>query len=331
MGYWGWRPLILLICISVWVTGCNISSEHAATIPPTELPPITLTVRLREPTIPPPSPLAPLTTTELPAATQIASAGLEAYIVRPGDTLLGIALDFDVNVNLLRDYNPNVNPRGLQVGQQILVPTGITPTATLRALVPLALDTPTCSVTLVSSVLCMGRIVNTQTYTVGNIRIRMQLISTDADERILDERYTSINQMLLLPGEAAPFSVLFRNTNQQPYSRVAAILEAAVANPPLQNQLIALIVEAEANQFINGHFEFSAVLVNPSAQTTAPVGLTLTLLDVDQRVIGYRYVMTESGLTPGERLPVALQIMPQFGQSPASYTFAYEALPAAGD
>lgn len=326
MGYWGWRPLLLMVCISVWVTACNISSEYAATIPPTELPPITLTVRLREPTLPPATPLTPFVQTEAPAATLIADAGIEAYVVRPGDTLLGIALDFDLDVGLLHEYNPGVNPRGLQVGQQILVPSGVTPSPTLKAIPPLVVDAPTCSITLVNSLICLGLVHNTQAYPVGNIRIRLQLI--DAQQQVAAEKYTSIDQTVLLPGQSAPFAALFQAAPLTDHYHTVAVVESALANPANHQHLLMLIVEDESHQFASGHFDFSATLYNPTTQVTAPVRLILTLLDSNQQVIGYRYAVTAVGLAPGERLPVAVRAVVPTRQAPASYRFTYEALPA---
>ncbi len=324
MGYWGWRPLLLIVCISVWVTGCNISSEYAATIPPTELPPITLTVRLREPTIPSVTPFTPPAPATSPATTQIASAGIEAYIVRPGDTLLGIALDFGVDIGLLRDYNPDVNPRSLQVGQQILVPSGVTPSPTSKAVVPLVVNPLNCAVTLVNSLACLGYIHNPQTYPVGNIRIRLQLF--DQQQQVVAEKYTSIHQMVLLPGQSAPFSALFQAETHQGYTSASASVESAVANPAIQGQLVTLAVANEYNRFTGGYFEWFATIHNPTDYATAPVSLILTLLDANQQVIGYRYATTAAGLAPGEQMPVELRALAQRDQPPAAYRFHYEAL-----
>lgn len=53
MGYWGWRPLLLCLFVSVLVVGCNIVSESAPALSPTPSPRVTLTVR-RQP-LPTPS------------------------------------------------------------------------------------------------------------------------------------------------------------------------------------------------------------------------------------------------------------------------------------
>lgn len=43
MGYWGWRPLVCGVFLSVWVGGCAASAE-TTTLAPTEFPRVTLTV-----------------------------------------------------------------------------------------------------------------------------------------------------------------------------------------------------------------------------------------------------------------------------------------------
>jgi len=181
-------------------------------------------------------------------------------------------------------------------------------------------------VTLDMSLLCMGQMHNTQAYPDGNILISLQ--RNGPQQLGVAEKYTSINQMVLLPGEAAPFSALFPAEAAPVDYHVTALLESALANPALQQQLLALVVEDEHQHFASGYFDFFATIHNPTDQSTAPVSLILTLLDANQRVIGYRYATTPAGLAPGERLPVALRVLSQTRQAPAAYRFTYEALPA---
>ena len=80
-------------------------------------PPATATLR--------PTTIAPLTATSSPTATP------HLYVVREGDTLLGIAVDLDISVAELLDANPPVNETDfLQVGQELVIPTV---TATVEA------------------------------------------------------------------------------------------------------------------------------------------------------------------------------------------------------
>jgi LysM repeat protein len=51
-------------------------------------------------------------------------AGTEVYIVQPGDTLYAIALRFGITVQAIIDANELPNPDRLDVGQQLIIPTG---------------------------------------------------------------------------------------------------------------------------------------------------------------------------------------------------------------
>lgn len=63
MGYWGWRPLLLYVFISVWIVGCTDTEEIAPEVPPTQLPPLTLTLRGRTPVATPTPAFLPLAAT----------------------------------------------------------------------------------------------------------------------------------------------------------------------------------------------------------------------------------------------------------------------------
>ncbi|MBZ0296096.1 MAG: LysM peptidoglycan-binding domain-containing protein, partial [Anaerolineae bacterium] len=145
MGYWGWRTLVMIVAVSVWITGCTIATTPASSIPPTEPPSVTLTVRRREPTPTPVTLTLSLTPTTDANGTTVADAGLEIYNVRPGDTLLGIALDFGIPLESLRAANPDVDPRQLQVGQVIHIPpASFLPQPTTTPALTLTLAPPSC-------------------------------------------------------------------------------------------------------------------------------------------------------------------------------------------
>jgi LysM repeat protein len=76
---------------------------------------------------------APATTVQAPATTTAPAAGTttgpattapaegETYVIRSGDTLDKIALEFDTTVEQLLVLNPEVDPNSLQLGQSIRV------------------------------------------------------------------------------------------------------------------------------------------------------------------------------------------------------------------
>ena len=71
-----------------------------------------------------------------PVATETATAapsGQQTYEVVEGDTLLGIAEQFGVSVDALAEANNITDPLLLQIGQELVIPSGdASPAATTR-------------------------------------------------------------------------------------------------------------------------------------------------------------------------------------------------------
>ena len=65
------------------------------------------------------------TTTKLvltgPATTTTAPAGAQSYVIQAGDTLGGIAANYDTTVEQLLTLNPDLDPNALQPGTRIRV------------------------------------------------------------------------------------------------------------------------------------------------------------------------------------------------------------------
>jgi LysM repeat protein len=99
--------------------------------------------------IPPPTPQPSPTTTATPgAAAPGAAAPVTAsdfvYTVQPGDTLSGIAEKFDLSMQRIEEYNPEIEDiQSLHVGDQVKIPLAPTPTFTPAPGGSAAATTPT--------------------------------------------------------------------------------------------------------------------------------------------------------------------------------------------
>lgn len=304
MGQWGWRPLLFAVFMSVWVTSCSISGDAAPTLLPTNTPQITLTTRPREPLSRPTDTTATLTPTS--AATRIADAMPTIYVVRPGDTLLGIALDFGVDVTYLRAANGDLDPRTLQVGQQIIIPPP--GSATVEAPPRLQLEPPNCYPALNGGTRCIGRITNLADYPVEQVRVRVQLFQPPGTA--LAERSAGPEQAIIPPGAAAPYSATF-NTRWQPDIQAQIILEHAMAAVRVDARFITLSISDE--QVLNGagRYRVQAALTNPGDHAAGVVRLTLILLDPAGHTTGYRVQRVAEALPAGGSLQVQIEAVPQ--------------------
>jgi LysM repeat protein len=316
MGYWGWRPLLNALFICVWITGCNLTNTLAPITAPTELPRITLTLRARASSTPPPSIAAFPTATPQPEPASAATA----YTVRPGDTLLGIALERGVSVEQMRAANPNIDPLALQVGQVLLIPEPGTPVAAALPPIALELGRPLCYPTIAGSSLCLGKVTNPHAEPVGSVRVRVQLF--DRSGQPVAETTTGLEQALIPPGQSAPYRVIF-DTDSQDGQQAAATLLQAVAVPA--SDIVSLGVDAAAVEHDGRRYRVQAALYN---DTGAPLGaprIVLTLFDSLGQIAGFRAFTADAPLPPGAFTPIQIEVLALSAEKNLTYQLYAEA------
>lgn len=325
MGYWGWRPLAFTVFVCVWVAGCNLVSDASpSTASPTAYPRITLTVGRPAP----PSPRSTAAvTTAAPAETPTSAPATEApspsptpvlYTVQSGDTLLDIALRFDISLEALRAANASADLTLLQPGQLLVIPVSteeIAPAIVQASPTPLALlvQPPTCYDTRGGTILCLGIVENTQDIPAGRVMVEVRLLHSGSAQPLVE--VATIEQSLVLPGEIAPYRAAFDTLWSQFAGATAALLSADAA---LESQVHALTVEATEVFLENGLFDVRADLVNGSEFTLQPVRAVITLENESGAVIGYRVTaLNGDHLPPGSRMSLEIEIVPQVYPSTA--------------
>lgn len=323
MGYWGCRPLIFCLFISVLIVGCTPSHETLPSTTPTEYPLITLQVRriasstpparivlVQTPTLPPPPPATPV-----------------IYIAQPGDTLLNIADRFGVQLAALEAANHQLNPQHLQIGQELIIPNPENTGDGLPILrsptpPPLALAAPTCYETRTNPLLCLGAVHNTLSYDLERVIVRVQLY--DLNGILLDNQDTVIEQSLIPAGETAPYRVVFSHENVEAVYAVAYLLRADAAAQS-RERFLWLRVKDEALNQQAGQVVVSATLYNPGPQPVAALRMVVTLSDAAGDVVGYRVLQSAIGLTAGEERLVQIPVMLYGNSSTPSHTLYIEA------
>ena len=115
-------PALSFLILTITLAACGQVLTQA-TLPPVHTPTVSLDPIAFATSTPLPtkSPI-PIATDPPPTPTPTLTPTI--YIVKPGDTLLGIAGRFNVTTEAIQLTNPNIRPELLRIGQQITIPTG---------------------------------------------------------------------------------------------------------------------------------------------------------------------------------------------------------------
>jgi LysM repeat protein len=257
------------------------------------------------------------------------------YVVQQGDTLLGIALDYGVSVEALQRVNGIENPQALRVGQELIIPTGEEESGTTPGLL---LPTPTplpfgmrgvaFYETPVSSLWCLGEIVNTTALTITNVQVRVSLF--DAAGELLDDADVFADADLIPPGERSPFRALFTSPPAGWASPLVTIVRGEAAGE-LAAAYVPMIVTDLAGQPSGPQFQVSGVVQNASAEQAAgSVSIIVTTYDDQGLVSGARHesLPLEGPLGPSATAPFNFLLTHHGSAPPADFhVFALGRIP----
>ena len=167
-------------------------------------------------------------------------------------------------------------------------------------------DDPTCYTSPNQGFLCLGRVWNQTTETLSNITVRVSLFGDDGD--VVAEQIVGLQQRYLPPKTSAPYHAQFDQVNTtSDYARTTIELVHPVEIPQEQ----PVHVTGERGVIADtGRYVLTANLHNTSERLAEHIRLVVMLLDVEERVVGYRVQAVEPIAANTERM-VRLEIIPQ--------------------
>lgn len=315
MGYWGWRQMFGF-CVSVLVVGCTTAPDTAATIPPTLLPPVTLIARARITPTPPPQ-------LSIPENAPDSSPTPLAYTIQRGDTLLGIALQFGIELDDLKAANDNLNPLTLPIGATLVIPhpqfnaqgQPILPTNTPAGL---TVSAPRCYPTATGSILCMGLVTNATSTAIGRVNVDVRLFHRDSS--LLGAGTAGVEQSIIPAGEAAPYSLSFR-AEWSGYGGAVASLNSADLT---DSRSMEMTVASQSYTLERGIYQVTADLHNPADESVQLRRAVLMLWDASKHLTGYRVMALTGTVDSGENLALHISAVPYVGGT-VSHTLFIEA------
>lgn len=280
----------MLLVAGCWVlTACSGHVMTGST--PT---PLSLAISLATPTVLPT--LLPQVLTPVPTNTPAPTPTAAVHIVQPGDTLLGIALQYNVTLEELYQVNGVLKPELLQIGQSIVIPVPgsvgrpagggsgavIAPT---QPPLPVKVENAARYQTPVGNVWILGEVSNPTDQPVENVQVRVALLDTAGRELAVRTPFVAVD--VIPAGQRAPFGVLFDEIPAAPADFQAYVIRADQSYnhdaryAQLQTSEVSTVPEG-SQQRISGKVS------NTGTSNAVGANVVVTLYDEQGRVTGFR-------------------------------------------
>lgn len=278
--------------------------------------------------------LAPQELTPVPTNTPAPTPTPIVHIVQPGDTLLGIALQYGTTLDALQLVNGVLRPETLQIGQQINIPrpegpsvdsqlpngTFLFPTPTA---LPVSVENTARYNTPVGSLWILGEVNNPNDTALENVEVRISLMNDQGIEIANRIIYTALEAV---PAQGrSPFGVLF----EQPPAETAAFQAIIIRAEPSYNHAgrYATLQIVNPQPGPRGSaYGLTAAVSNVGNVNAGLVQVVMTLYGTDGRVTGYRQMTVADGLAVGASANFDLTVVPDASQvTVAAYAAVAEA------
>ncbi len=296
-----WRGWLWVCILAGGAIGC---SGRVITGPtPT---PASLAISLATPTVLPT--LVPQMLTPAPTNTPAPTPTPAVHIVQPGDTLLGIALQYNVTLEELYQVNGVLKPELLQIGQAIVIPVPgsvgkpagdssgavIAPT---QPPLPVRVEHAARYQAPVGSLWVLGEVFNSTDQPVENVQVRVALLDAAGQEVASDAPFAAL--AAIPPGGRAPFSMLFSTPPSGVIDYRADVIRADQAYE-YGSRYAQLQVSDVQTRPAGSQYEVSGKVGNTGASNAVGASVVITLYDDQGRVTGFRqFALPDDQLAAG--------------------------------
>jgi murein DD-endopeptidase MepM/ murein hydrolase activator NlpD len=268
-----------------------------------------------------------LTPTPRPTFTPAPTPTPIVYIVKSGDTLLSIAIEFGTTVAALQQANGIINPQSLQIGQELVIPLGPGGVEAAKQLLPTPTPLPAKVQGLafyensVGSLRCLGEVVNPNTRALENVQVRVTLKDTAGKVLAEGRPFTALD--VIAPGGQSPFELLFTSPPGRYAGFEATVVRAEPSNEPGTRYANLQIVSKQGGT--DGlQFRVIGKARNVSDRPAVNVKVVVTVYDAANNVIGYRQQLVgEGNLAAGATTDFAVAFAPS-GGTPAHFEVTAE-------
>ena len=286
-----------LLLAALGLTGCGQVITLSPT--PTPAPTATLSVNVVVATLAPTATPAPYTPEPTPTPTVTPTPII--HVIQSGETLLSVAVQYDVSVAALQDANGILDPRLLQLGQELVIPrqeeldaasTTLTPTPTP---IPLAVEHVHFSETTIGGLSVLGEVWNNTGTPLEQVRVGVVLLDDAGQEVARAEGSVALD--LVDTEERAPFAVLF---GEQPgeFARYQVFPLRAV--PAYVGSYYRDLEVSDIESVSEGYASYTVTgrVKNVGPEEAVQVQIVLTAYDSLGRVVATRKIEPDYNVVP---------------------------------
>jgi len=302
------RPFLLLAALAglLAVLSCGEKPQHSS------LGAQATEVIVRLPIVTPRPTATPAPATPRPTATPPPTPTPIIHTIAAGDNLWDMSRKYGVSVSALQEANAILDPRRLQLGQELVIPQPepgedqAIPTPTPLAY---AIRGLTFHRTPAGSLWCLGEVWNTTGTTLEEVQVQVTLHDEAGRAVATGQGVPALDAVA--PGQRVPFALLFRNPPQSFVQYQAQPLRGRAALPG-SHRYTDLVVVEDRGRMQGAHFLVESQVRNTGA-VTATVRLAVTAYDAKGDVIGLRSYTLPAPLAPGAQSPFTVTLLPVSG------------------
>ena len=284
-----WIPVLLL-------SACNVFSGNQAAPQSLLTPYVTQTsagvIVPTETAVPQPTPEPTLTPTPF------------VHVLAANETISSLALTYGLEVNDILAINPEITPKALSVGTQILIPyvstvadTGAGSISAISEPLALTLSAPTCAPTAEGGLWCLAQVSNPLPESATGITVWFAL-KNGSGETISEQAVPTLLN-LLAPAESLPVTAYFSADIPADYA-VEAALKTALPVDKTDPGYAPLEIKVNSIDPAGRSARVSAVIPVQAADSgIRSIWVALVAYDADGRIVGVRR-LEYSPVTEGE-------------------------------
>lgn len=292
---------IVVLCMGA-LYGCGYEVLQVTAPPPTVTP--TACVHWSPPRLR--ATATPVPATPLPTFTFTPTPTPIIHVVKKGETLLGIAYQYDVSIKALLEANEIPNPNSLPIGQRLVIPPDdasavVRPPTPTPTPMPLQVVNVAFHRTPVGSLWCMGEVENERDEFLDLVQVQVSLY--DAKGRLLDRSVAFVLTDVVPAHSKAPFAVLLPRSLDFAGYQIDVLSAEPIVRWGARHRALSVewlkVEEGKVRGEVFNHGEADA----------RQVRVTVTAYGDDGTVVGVRQVEIAS-LPAGERASFVASLIP---------------------